>query len=82
MFKYLTYILFSKNLDRYYVGSTGNVEVRLEKHLQRHKGFTSKAKDWTVVYVEKFASKEEAMKRERQIKKWKSRKMIEKLIVG
>jgi len=50
--------------------------------LQNHKGFTSKAIDWKVVYSEKFATREEALKRERQMKKWKSRKMIEKLIEG
>ena len=79
---FFTYILFSKKLDRYYIGSTGDVAKRLKKHLQNHKGFTSKAIDWKVVYSEKFATREEALKRERQIKKWKSRKMIEKLIEG
>ena len=75
------YILYSGSLDRYYVGYTaGAVEGRLHEHLSNHKGFTSKAKDWEVVYAESFESKKEAYARERQVKKWKSRKNIEELI--
>ena len=36
--------------------------------------------DWLLVHNEKFDDKSQAIKRERQIKKWKSRKMIEELI--
>ncbi len=50
------------------------------EHLSNHKGFTSKAKDWKIVYSEAFSSKELAHLREREIKKWKSRKKIERLI--
>jgi putative endonuclease len=44
------------------------------------KGFTSRAKDWELKYFETFLSRTEAVRREMAIKKWKSRKMIEKLI--
>ena len=77
---YYVYILYSMKLDRYYVGATGNLVSRIENHLLNHKGFTSKAKDWELKYIEAFDEKLEAFSRERQIKKWKSRKMIEKLI--
>ncbi len=77
------YILFSQRLDRYYVGSTsGKVEERLRRHLTARSGFTSKARDWEVVFQEEFSLKSDAMKRERQIKSWKSRKMIDKLIAS
>jgi len=54
--------------------------MRLKEHLWEHKGFTSTAKDWELKYSEKFDSRNEAMARERQIKKWKSRKLVEQLI--
>jgi putative endonuclease len=73
------YILFSSSLNRYYIGSTNDVEERLKKHLSSNKGFTSKAKDWEVKYTESFETRSEALQREMQIKKWKSRIMIEKL---
>ncbi|MEW7293156.1 GIY-YIG nuclease family protein [Aquimarina sp. 2304DJ70-9] len=80
--KYYVYILFSEELNRYYVGTTKDISDRLEKHLWNHKGFTSKAKDWVLKYSEEYELKSDAFKRELQIKKWKSRKMIEKLIAA
>jgi putative endonuclease len=77
------YILYSSALDKYYVGHTIEpIEERLRKHLSDHDGFTSKAKDWALVYTEKFFCKEDAYRREREVKKWKSRTRIEKLIKG
>ena len=78
---FYTYILFSQKLDRYYIGFTaGEVEARLVKHHLSNKGFTSKAKDWKIVYRERFVTKQEAMMREKQIKNWKSRSRIKELI--
>jgi hypothetical protein len=52
---YTTYILYSVSLDRYYIGYTSTeVEVRLGKHMAKHKGFTSKADDWIVKYFETY----------------------------
>ncbi len=77
---YFFYVLYSAELDKFYIGHTSNLEERLRKHNSNHKGFTGKADDWTIVFSEKFQTKEEAYKREREVKKWKSKKMIEKLI--
>ena len=80
---YTTYILHSKELDKYYIGHTGDeMAVRLRKHLSNHDGFTSKAKDWEIAYVEQFASKSEAYRRERELKAWKSKSRIQRLIGG
>ena len=64
----------------YYVGTTADLEERIRKHNTNHKGFTGKANDWEGVYIEEYESKSKALNREREIKKWKSRKMIEYLI--
>ncbi len=77
---FYTYILHSKSLDKYYIGMSEDPIARLEKHLQKHKGFTAKAKDWKIVYSEKFSSKTQALLKEKTIKNWKSKKMIQKLI--
>ncbi len=77
------YILFSQSADKYYIGhTTDHIEERLRKHLTNHDGFTGKFKDWKVVLTESYDSKENAYKREREVKHWKSRKRIEKLIAG
>ena len=77
----ITYILYSENLDKYYIGSTRNsIEERVEKHLSNHDGFTGKAKDWKVVFTESFENYDDASQKEKTIKGWKSKKMILKLI--
>ncbi|WP_251834110.1 GIY-YIG nuclease family protein [Kaistella pullorum] len=43
---YFCYILYSKSLDQFYIGHTGEeLKERLRRHLSNHKGFTAKAKD-------------------------------------
>ena len=74
------YIIFSKTLNKFYVGHTSNLQERIRKHYTNHKGFTGSKADWKVVFLEQYNSKKDAYKREREIKKWKSRKMIERLI--
>ncbi|RXM49678.1 MULTISPECIES: GIY-YIG nuclease family protein [unclassified Chryseobacterium] len=75
------YILYSGSLNKYYIGhSCESLQERLKKHLSNHKGFTAKAKDWIIIYSECFDLKSEAYKREREIKSWKSKSSIQKLI--
>ncbi|MDO9274018.1 MAG: GIY-YIG nuclease family protein [Lutibacter sp.] len=80
MNNFTTYIIYSKTLDKYYIGFTADIVSRLQRHNQKGKGFTGKENDWQLVYKEEFASKAEAYLREREIKKWKSRKKIIELI--
>ncbi len=74
------YILYSPSRDRYYVGFTSNLENRIKKHNTNHRGFTGHTGDGILVYQEVFNKKQEASQRERKIKAWKSRRLIEKLI--
>ena len=75
------YILYSATADKYYIGHTTEpIEERLRKHNSDHKGFTGKFSDWTRIYIEMYDSKQEAYRREREVKNWKSRKKIEMLV--
>ena len=77
------YILYSSQLDRFYIGFTGEpVEARLQKHLANHSGFTGKAKDWKIVYKETHSTKAEAMQREKLLKSGKSKERIKALIAS
>ena len=78
--KFQVYILFSVLKNKYYIGFTSDLKERLIRHNQKSKGFTGSVNDWKVVYTENYNTKEEAAKREIQIKSWKSRIKIEKLI--
>ena len=77
---FFVYILYSSAIDQYYVGHTGNLEGRLFRHNNSGSKATKKAKDWVLKYTEKYSSKAEAVNRESEIKKKKSRKYIEWLI--
>ncbi|AEL26192.1 GIY-YIG nuclease family protein [Cyclobacterium marinum] len=72
----------AKTKNRYYIGATcDELKERVRRHNSHHKkGFTGTVNDWELVYSEDFKSKEEAFSREREVKKWKSRKKIETLI--
>jgi putative endonuclease len=77
---FFVYIIYSDKLDRFYVGFSANPELRLIKHNRDSKGFTAKGRPWILVYSQPFSQKNEALKREKQIKSWKSRKKIIQLI--
>ena len=75
------YILESQTTGKYYTGYTSNLINRLSKHNRGLSPTTRRLKGpWKIIHTESFETKTEAIKRERQIKKWKDRKLIEKLI--
>jgi putative endonuclease len=77
------YILFSSNLDKYYIGHTGDdITERIRKHNSNHKGFTGKVADWKLVYSENYPTRQLSYQREREVKAWKSRKKIEALLAA
>ena len=77
----LFYVLYSLQLDRYYVGHTTEaIEERLRKHLSMNGHWTSRVRDWKVVLTEVHVDKPSAYAREREVKGWKSRVRLEGLI--
>ena len=74
------YIIYSQRLDRYYVGYSLDLEQRVADHNRGKNTYTKKGIPWDLKHEEKFASKEEAMKRDRYIKAQKSRIYIENLV--
>jgi len=75
---YHVYILFSSTKNRYYTGFTGDdLSERIRRHNSQHKGFTGGVIDWELKYTENYSTKNEAIKREHEIKAWKNRKFIE-----
>ena len=64
---YATFAI-AKKLNQYYVGATNDLEERLRRHNSDADKFTSKGAPWKVVHQEAFATKADAMKRERPMK--------------
>jgi len=66
----------------FYVGSTDNLQARLKAHNNgRGAAYTFKHRPVRLVYSETFQSETDALKRERQVKRWSSGKK-EALIQG
>ncbi|MCB0371726.1 MAG: GIY-YIG nuclease family protein [Muricauda sp.] len=78
--EFFVYIIYSESVDRYYVGHCQNLEDRMGRHNGGRSKYTKMATDWEEKYTESFSTRGEAMIREREIKKKKSRKYIEFLI--
>src|SRR5205809_5327007 len=77
---YFVYIIYSQRLDRFYIGYTHNLDIRLQQHNSGISVFTSKASDWVLCFSECFPTRIAAQKREREIKNKKSRKYLEWII--
>ena len=77
---FIVYILFSKTLDRFYVGFTNDIERRLLEHNRKKGKYTDAGMPWVLVYHENYDLKSEAMIREKQIKLHKSKQYIISLI--
>ncbi len=74
------YILQSQSTTHYYVGQTQDIDGRLAYHNSNYSKSLKNRGPWQVVYREEYATRAEAMRRERQIKQWKDRDMIERLV--
>jgi putative endonuclease len=81
LFMAWVYILYSSDIDAFYVGYTVDLTSRLIQHNTGfYSGsFTSRAKDWQVYLEIPCETVGEAIFIERYIKKMKSRKYIEDL---
>ncbi|WP_429412714.1 GIY-YIG nuclease family protein [Roseimarinus sediminis] len=77
---YYCYILYSLKLDKYYIGSSSDLEDRLYRHNHSRKGFTATGQPWELKYYECFKSRKEAFNRELNLKKMKDRRYLEALI--
>ncbi len=82
--KYVLYIIQSVSNGHFYIGQTSDLEKRLKQHNEHKCSGSSSTKrlkgPWELVYQEFYESRSEAMKREKEIKSWKSRKAIISLI--
>ena len=76
----LLYILESESSGRFYVGSTDDLDRRLSEHLREHTPSTRGRGPWKLVYTEQFETLIQARRRELEVKRWKSAKMVKALI--
>lgn len=83
---FYTYIL-ENNKNKYYIGYTSKYpEERVLEHNQSKSKWTRSKGPWQLIYYERFETKAEALKREKQIKSYKGGKafklLLEKIMEG
>ena len=74
------YILKCGKINRYYTGHTENLERRLKEH---NNGKTQSLRAYLpvrIIYTEEFSTKQEAFRRERQIKSYKGGEAFKRLL--
>ena len=79
---YCCYILYSKSINRYYVGYTSDIDERIKLHNSGSfgkKSYTHCAYDWELFLKIPCDTIEQAMFIESKVKMMKSRKYIENL---
>jgi putative endonuclease len=69
----IVYILYSKKINRYYIGSCLDLDQRIKEHAtNRYKGFTTKAQDWEIFFEITNLEYQQARSIEKHIKSMKS----------
>lgn len=77
---YFVYVLQSQKHGRYYIGSTSDLDKRLARHNQGKNISTRPGIPWTLVYQEPFQTRQDAYRREMQMKCWKGGDAFKQLI--
>ena len=77
---FFVYILQSETTQHYYVGQTQDLKARLGYHNGNYSVALKNRGPWKLVYCEEYASRGQAVRRERQIKRQKDRRFIERLL--
>jgi len=81
---YWAYVLQNPQ-SRFYIGHTDDLEHRVANHNRLDKiarKFTRKNGPWIQVWCEQHPDRASAMRREREIKAWKSARLIRTRLLG
>jgi putative endonuclease len=81
---YQVYILQNPS-GHFYIGQTNDLDQRFISHNRTDKiagKFTRKSGPWTLVWSEAHGTRAAAMAREREIKAWKSARIIRTRLLG
>lgn len=77
---YYIYIIFSKKLNKKYIGFTSDLRRRLKEHNTADFGFTKAGRPWKILYYEAFVSKLYAKREEKFLKSGKGKERIKYLL--
>lgn len=76
MGNFYVYIIQSFVDNTFYIGQCEDLDIRVSKHNEGMSKYSSTKRPWKLVYFERYSSRSEALKREKEIKKKKSSKYL------
>jgi putative endonuclease len=76
------YIIRSVKDGKYYIGETSDIITRLKYHNSGKQRSTKSRIPFELVLSEEYMTREEALRREKQIKSWKGGEAFKRLIRG
>jgi len=79
---FTVYVLKSASLGKRYVGSTANLEARLQQHNQGRVRSTKGGRPWELNHTEVFETNSEARRREFSLKSGKGRAELDRILEG
>lgn len=76
------YVLYNPKHRKIYIGQTENLAERVKLHNEHaFKGYTSSFDgEWQLIYQEDVGTRQEALKREKQLKSYQGRQFVKKYI--
>jgi putative endonuclease len=81
--EYVVYVLKSLSANKHYVGFTQSIISRFKSHNElSKKGFTARYRPWIMIWNEFYATKQEALGREKFLKSGQGRKWMKTNIIG
>jgi putative endonuclease len=79
---FTVYVLYSERYDKIYIGYTSDLKKRFKSHNElAKKGWTVRFRPWEIVYTEIFEHKQDALRREKQLKTSRGRAFIREEIL-
>jgi putative endonuclease len=83
LYMFTVYVLYSKKFNKTYTGITSDINARLQSHnTLGKKGWTIKYRPWEIIYTESYEKKNEALKREQELKSSRGRNFIRETILS
>ncbi len=74
------YIIYSKKLNKKYIGYTKDLKRRLNRHNNNRSNYTSKGGQWKLLYYEVFRSEKDARQEELFLKTGRGRERLKFLL--
>ncbi len=80
---FIVYAIYNKRHRKFYIGQTEDIETRELLHNEKtfKNSYTARLEgDWVIIYQEQVQSRQQALKREKQLKSYRGRQFIKQNI--